>query len=71
MKEFNQDMMKKFTTTAAIYGFWAGLCIGVGAWAGISYSTHSQATSVAQSIKLGGFVFDTKVYDITERKLNP
>jgi hypothetical protein len=65
----DEKIANAFKTIFA-YGFWALLCIGIGAWAGVTYSNSSHSTTIAQSIKMGSFIYKGDVFDLTARKMN-
>lgn len=52
-----------------MYGFWCIILISIGIFIGISYYNKTKANDTALSIKLGGFVYDNKVYDIKIRQI--
>lgn len=51
-----------------IFGFWTIILFGVGCFAGMTYYNKTKANDMAEAIKIGGFIYDSKVYDI---KLRP
>jgi hypothetical protein len=67
VKEQSKAIAKSIMQKIQTYGFWCMIVFGLGVWGGIVYVNSSQAATVTTCIKLGGFVFGGKVYDIAER----
>jgi hypothetical protein len=52
-----------------IYGFWSVVLIGIGILIGLSYYNKTRSYDIANTIKIGGFIYDGKVYDIKIRSV--
>jgi hypothetical protein len=69
LKEDTKRMVHAIMNKIQVYGFWCMIIFILGIWAGIAYTNKTKSNENANSIKLGGFIHNNKVYEIKERAI--
>lgn len=67
IKEETKKVANSIINKFQVYGFWCILILGIGVLGGIKYCNITRAGNINDSIKLGNFLHEGKVYEVKER----
>lgn len=69
LKQGSIDVAHSIMRKISLHGFWALVILAIGFWGGMKYVNHLNDGVTANTIVLGGFVYDGKAYDVTQREI--
>ena len=64
IKEDAKKIMSTIINKFQVYGFWCLILISIGFYSGIKYNNYIRSNSIAESIKLGNFIYDGNVFEV-------